>query len=542
MNTKSIYTAGRYLLLTLLIFTGFACGDDEEAEDTSIPVLVSQNIANGDVVGPDGYVELVFSKAMRQAPETEIYFNGRTVRVSINYEKVRYSYSDMENEECTFEIPAGALTDMQGRAYNQDFFLNFTAKSEISAEGEDVFDAVVDASGRGDFTTVQAAINAAPGNSTKPYLIFIAAGTYNECININSNKPFIHLIGESRDRVKIQFALNRVEDVANTNTWPYSIFNESSPSRQAGYSSEQNAVVLINATDIYMENISIINLYGALSSRYDGGLGRDGQAEAFINRQDRLTLNNCRLVSYQDTWWSRYWNDNGIHRAYVYNSWIEGRTDYIWGSGDLLIENSTFYNTGSGSVITASRTNPTDQWGYVMKDCMITGENGITGTSFGRSQATTTKTVWINTKLEMDIIDEHWGWGGQIPTLYAEYNTIDRNGNMISEPKTIVSGNNTFTSSVLSVAEAANYTYENIIATGDWNPKQYMEAPESPVPAKEGNVLSWNAVSGATGYLIFMNNTYMAHTTAISVTLTNTDDSVIYTVRAVNRYGSLSQE
>lgn len=542
MNTNSIYTVGKYLLLALLIFTGFACEDDEEAEDTSTPVLVSQNIADGDVVGPDGYVELVFSKAMRQAPDTEIYFNGRAIRISINYEKVRYSFSDMENEECTFEIPAGALTDMQGRAYNQDFFLNFTAKSEISTEGGDVFDAVVDQSGRGDFTTVQAAINAAPGNSTKPYLIFIAAGTYNECVNINSNKPFIHLIGESRDKVKIQFALNRVEDSSNTVTWPYSIFNESSPSRQAGYTTDQNAVVLINATDIYMENISIINLYGALSSRYDGGLGRDGQAEALVNRQDRLTMNNCRLVSWQDTWWSRYWNDNAIHRAYVYNSWIEGRTDYIWGSGDLLIENSTFYNTGGGSVITASRTNPTDRWGYVIKDCTITGENGISATSFGRSQAATTKTVWINTKLEMDIIDEHWNFSGQIPTLYAEYNTIDKNGNMISEPKMVGSGTNTFMSSVLTAAEAAGYTYENIIATGDWNPKQYMETPDSPNPIKEGYALNWNAVPGAAGYLIFMNNAYMAQTTATSVTLNNTDDSVVYTVRAVSRYGSLSRE
>ena len=57
----------------------------------------------------------------------------------------------------------------------------------------------------------------------------------------------------------------------------------------------------------------------------------------------------------------------GICRAYVQNSWIEGSTDYIWGSGDVLIENSTFYNTGNGSFITASRSNETDAYGYVMK-------------------------------------------------------------------------------------------------------------------------------------------------------------------------------
>lgn len=62
---------------------------------------------------------------------------------------------------------------------------------------------------------------------------------------------------------------------------------------------------------------------------------------------------------------------------------------------------------------------------------------------------------------------------------------------------------------------------------------QYMETPDSPNPTKEGNILSWNAVPGAAGYLIFMNNAYMVQTTATSVTLNNTDDNVIYTVRAV---------
>ena len=93
MNTNSINTISKYLLLFLLILTGASCNDNDDAEDTSIPVLISQNINDGDVVGPSGYVELTFSKAMRQAPDTEIYFNGGVVRVSINYEKVRYTFS-----------------------------------------------------------------------------------------------------------------------------------------------------------------------------------------------------------------------------------------------------------------------------------------------------------------------------------------------------------------------------------------------------------------------------------------------------------------
>ena len=111
MNTNSINTISKYLLLFLLILTGASCNDNDDAEDTSIPVLISQNINDGDVVGPSGYVELTFSKAMRQAPDTEIYFNGGVVYPSTTKKYV--IPSGMENKECTFEVPAGALTDMQ---------------------------------------------------------------------------------------------------------------------------------------------------------------------------------------------------------------------------------------------------------------------------------------------------------------------------------------------------------------------------------------------------------------------------------------------
>ena len=59
--------------------------------------------------GTDGYVEFVFSKAMRQTPPTKdeetgevlttgIYFNDKVAsnQIVINYEKVRYPYSVSE--------------------------------------------------------------------------------------------------------------------------------------------------------------------------------------------------------------------------------------------------------------------------------------------------------------------------------------------------------------------------------------------------------------------------------------------------------------
>ena len=115
MNTKSIYTVGKCLLLLLLIFTGYACEDNDEGkENTSAPVLISCNINGTEVdlanidsetennltAGTDGYVEFVFSKAMRQTPPTKdeetgevlttgIYFNDKVAsnQIVINYEK-----------------------------------------------------------------------------------------------------------------------------------------------------------------------------------------------------------------------------------------------------------------------------------------------------------------------------------------------------------------------------------------------------------------------------------------------------------------------
>ena len=48
-------------------------------------------------------------------------------------------------------------------------------------------------------------------------------------------------------------------------------------------------------------------------------------------------------------------------------------------------------------------------------------------------------------------------------------------------------------------------------------------------------------LSGAAGYLIFMNGNYAGQTTDTTVTLTNTDEGNIYTVKTVCQYGTVSE-
>lgn len=559
MNTKLNFKISTCLLMGLLSLAGFtSCSEDETKGDTSVPTLVSQNIADGaEIVTGDSLIELNFSKAMRQAPETAIKFDDKTVRVSINYERVLYTFSGLEDGDHTFNVPASALTDMDGRAYDKEIAVRFTVKSGTITNAS-VFDAVVDPAGNGDYTTIQEAIFNAPAKQTKPYLIYVMNGTYNECIDIPKTKPFIHLVGESRDGVKIQYALNRCgnssdnsQGTATDDQWKYSCLNANSPVRQDGYSSNQNCVVLVEATDCLLANMSIINLYGASSERYEGGLMKDGQAEAFINRQDRTTLSNVKMVSYQDTWWVRNASKTDLFRTYVTNCHIEGHTDYIWGAGDMLCENTTLYNVlspfqaNSCSYITANRaTANVDKFGHIFNNCTITGNDVMF--SYGRLQSATAKVVFMNCKQDVPLYELHWNNNGTMtPELYAEYNNTDKDGNQTAASVQfgIDANGAPISSKLLTAAEASNYTYENILkGTDNWDPKSMLTVPgKVSGVALDSNTLSWTAVQGANGYIVFENGKYVGQSKTNALTMEKANSSATYTVKAVTKYGMVGE-
>jgi pectinesterase len=66
---------------------------------------------------------------------------------------------------------------------------------------------VVDQSGAGDFTTVQAAINSLPSIATAQRIIYIRSGVYREKIFID--KDFISLLGADRNKTILTISLSR---------------------------------------------------------------------------------------------------------------------------------------------------------------------------------------------------------------------------------------------------------------------------------------------------------------------------------------------
>lgn len=557
MNTKHIYKISNYLFLCMLVLAAFACKDDDNSEDTGALALVSSNIAEGATLEENsGYLELTFNKKVRQAPNTSITFNGADIRIIILNNVVRYKYSTSDNTDCTFIIPSGALLDYNGNPY-EGLTLNFKImEEEVTPK---LFDAIVDPNGNGNYTSIQAAIDAVPSNRTEPYLIFVAKGTYQEFVNVPKIKPFIHLIGQDKETTIITRTLTSASNASGDGgeeAWQYSWRNEANQSERF-----QEAVTMIYATDFYAENISFENKWGI--EKLIGPM-----AEAMYTANDRIAFNNCKFRSFQDTWQTKVQSsaDNGINaRHYATNCWIEGAVDYFYGNGNVLIENTTLYNVRYGSVITAANHTAETKWGYVFNNCTVDGINKVDpdkyGTAsldyiagkgvaqtLGRPWQNSPITLFLNTKLKFDIDPAGWRDMGAVPALYAEYNTTDKKGKAVdmSKRKTQYSVDNVSYDykgkTELSYSEYIRYTYENIINGADgWNPKKFMEKLEAPENVLLSNTtLSWDARYKAICYLIFKEDgTYVGQTTDTSIEVSDTNTG--YIVKAANKYGTLSE-
>lgn len=408
------------------------------------------------------------------------------------------------------------------------------------AKNETFFNAVVAKDGTGSYTSVQAAIDAAPSGRTSPWLIFVKNGAYEEQVIVPEDKPFIHLIGQDKARTIIHLTLNvggepkEKSDAAKNAYWASSVHNPQSPTYKY-----EGSVVMVKATDFFTENISYVNDYGVTAQN-------GPQALAMKLRNDRTTFHNCILRSFQDTWMT---STDDAHRLYVNGCWIEGAVDYFYGGGDALVEESTFYNVRSGSVIVAPcQTNA--KYGYVFHNCTVDGNEQAANSTvtLGRPWHNTCKAVYINTLVKIPLAPEGWSNMGTIPGLFAEYNSVDSDCKPLdlTTRKTdyvTFDGRKGQSRSTISYVESLQYTYDNIVSgTDHWNPKAMIASLPFPKNIRqEKGRLTWDAVTGAIGYLLEMDGKIIGMPTAAQFTLKKKNKGGVVLVRAVNQYGSLGQ-
>ena len=371
---------------------------------------------------------------------------------------------------------------------------------------------------------------------------------YDSCRIVYINKPNIHIIGQSRDNVII--ATDRLDGSVSSDhskVW-YHI--------NAGATIEVQA----NGTDFHMENLTVDN-ENWTKLKMEGP-----QALCFNISGDRAVLNNVRTRSYQDT----YYNGGTYNRSFWNNSELHGAVDFIYGASDVWFENCVLdINRKTGGFIVAPNHPEATRWGYVFNNTRITSSyfDAQTGSIWlGRPWHNAPKTVFINTQTFINIPAKGWyNTMGGLPALWADYNTVDANGNPVdlSQRESYYyyidssTGDKVEAFNVknyLTDEEAAQYTIKNVMGGEDnWQPDLLCEATEAPAPVFNDNTISWDEVPYAICYVVTRGDEVVAITTETSVdvnavvsakgsaALGANDSEEPYKVQSVNEQGGLSK-
>lgn len=499
----------------------FVLADSEQANDQTAPVLVSSNPANGATgASATGSIVLTFDERVKVGTGNAT-LNGEEIAPTVTGKTAVFQYAGLDyNKEYSFTLPAGVITDRSGNAY-AGTTINFTTMERTQPAAR-IYDAVVAADGSGDYKTVQEAIDAAPAGRAFPWLIFIKNGEYKGHVDVPSNKPYLHFIGQERDKVII------TDDklCGGDNALHVSV----------------GATVVVNSDNCYFDNLTLENSWG-----HDKQAGP--QALALNTIGDRTVFKNVAMLSYQDTWITP---STSNYRVYAKDCFIEGAVDFIYNSGNIYIDNTTLYiNRKSGGYIVAPSHAADVKWGYVFMNCTITapGNPAETDVWLGRPWHNQPKTVFINTTAEVTIPAAGWyeKMGG-LPALWAEYNTMDGDGNPLdlSQRRSSywkeVDGEQVWVhnvKNVLTAEEAAQYTVKNVLSGSDnWQPSIIIESCAAPQAKIEGNKIVWDAVPYAICYVVYKNDEVAGFTTECEFAC---EANAEYKVFAANEQGGLSK-
>ena len=491
--------------------------------------LVSSNPTEGATgVTRNGSIILNFDKKIK-AGTGSATLNGETLVPIISGKSAIFKYGGLDyNTKYTFVMPENVLTSRSGNAVGKTE-ITFTTMERQQPEAR-VYDAVVAQDGSGDYLTLQAAIDNAPEGRGTPYLIFVKNGRYKEHIDIPALKTFLHIIGQDRDKTVI--------------------YDDRLCGGDNAYSVDPGATVVVKAADTFFENITLENSYG-----HEKQAGP--QALALNTQADRIALNNVALLSYQDTWIT---SSSQKNRHYIKNSLIEGAVDFIYNGGDVYLDGDTLeINRTSGGYIVAPRHTADTKWGYVFMNNIIrpgkdfkTGNTlNVTDVWLGRPWHDSPKTVFINTQTFVPIPAKGWyNTMGGLPELWADYNTVDADGNPLdlSQRESYYyyidrsTGNKVEKFNVknfLTDEEAAQYTLKNVMGGEDnWQPDLICEPCDKPVVKSDGKKLMWEPVPYAICYVVTKDGVVVGFTTETS--FDGYAEGETWQVQAVNEYGGLS--
>jgi pectate lyase len=205
--------------------------------------------------------------------------------------------------------------------------------------------------GSGQYSTVQAAVNAVPANNPSRVAISVKPGTYRELVKVPSNKPHVTIQGSGGSRNDTVIVYNNASGTPK-------------PDGSGTYGTGGSATVAVEADDFQARNLTISNDFEeAAHQSLDGH-----QAVALRTAADRVVLDGVIVTGDQDTLLLDTASKDRLGRVYVSNSYVIGNVDFIFGRATAVIDRS---------VITLKKRWNGTSAGYVTAPSTAAGRKGI---------------------------------------------------------------------------------------------------------------------------------------------------------------------
>lgn len=329
-----------------------------------------------------------------------IIVSGNTATIQLHHNLLEYGKSYY------VLIDPGVLSVAGFKGITDKESWRFATKSKAQAPRPDAARVTVSFDGKGDFNTVQGAIDFVPDHSKKRVTIVVRGGVYQEIVYFR-NKDNVTFLGEDRETTVVRYANNEV-----FNPHPVNIrTNELAgtfPSRRAAFAAD-------NSNDIHLVNMTLQTTF-------------QGQAEGLLITGRRNILSNVHVIGSGDAL-----QVNGP--AYIVDSIIEGGGDTILGRGPAFFERCTLR---SRSVFMWIR-NTSANHGNVFKDCTFTGTGAPTTLARSPKNGASTypyaEAVLLNCTLK-GILPEGWSAadeGGKV--RFWEFNSRNPDGSPVDVSK-----------------------------------------------------------------------------------------------------------
>lgn len=296
-------------------------------------------------------------------------------------------------------VPAGddvTITQAAGSAEGQPLdcsarFVPFPALAtapemagKIPPEDNNLY---IAADGTGDFYSIQRALDVAKEGQ----VLMVAPGEYREVIHVD--KKNITIRSHHTDASKTV------------------VVNDRNAGENGG--TMHSATVNVTADGFFAENITFENDFNRTHPQLPAG----SQALALLVTGDRAVFHNVRLLGNQDTVYagSRGCDAEGKNcrpaRQYFSDCYIAGNVDFLFGDGKTVFNHCVINSTphGGGYITAQSKHYPGQDSGFVIDNCTLTQDAGVTGNVFlGRPWRPYATVIYLHTEMGDKIAPAGW--------------------------------------------------------------------------------------------------------------------------------------